>query len=223
MIPYVNIVNGKPERLYIQESSGQGYILTYRPTHYTMGIFSAKDILKFWKMSTEEFYAFVTRDKWFRLPKRGVYDFMMNGYYKSCESSYEKEHLRFTDFFAKSYNLTRLHEAIPYDYINYLRRERCTIGGQFVTCTFDETDDFVIDGLYADFADELFYRLESFDGHTKVELYNYLRDLISVELFSEILEIFKSNGINGISALKHTDIKTIAKLLVRRMNKWHFG
>lgn len=222
MTPYVNIVNGKPERFYIQEPSGGSFVLVYRPTHSMVGCFSEKEILRLWRMNTEEFYAFILDNIWFRLPKNGNYDFMFSGNYKSCEENYERRYLAFTEKFIKKHSLPRLYEEIPYGYIQHIKQERRTMGGELVRCSFNETQEFTVSGECSEFAELLFDRIYKFKGHTKVELYRTLNDLIDVNLFIQVLRIFRRNGVPGISALKRLHKKDIARMLVIAMNKWRF-
>lgn len=220
---YRNIADGKMERLYVQDAGNDKFILVYRPTHYTIGVLSKQEVLRYWKMDTEEFYASVTRNKWFRLPKNGNYDLMQAGVYDACEKSYVRVHSKFTDDFARRNKVDRLYEDVPFDFIEYLRSERRIVGGLVVQCEFDETQEFGVYGEQAEFAETFFERIYSFNGHTKVELYKHLCDLVDSGLFVECLRLLKKRGVTGITALKAMSKKEIAETFVHNMNRWRFG
>ena len=136
MYPYVNIVDGKLERLYVEPCGGKldgKLTVVYRPTHHFMGCYTVKEVVAMWNMTTKQFYRMVSEDTWFRLPKNGTYDFMVANYYSECEEAYKNRFLTFTEAFVKKHRLKRLYEEVPYDYLRMIKRERKTLGGKFIT------------------------------------------------------------------------------------------
>lgn len=225
MTPYVNLLDGKMERLYIsmypdEHLKGGKLDLVYRPTHEYLGAFTIDRIIEIWNMDTKSFYKMLLGIPYFRLPRNGTYDFMVSGHYADCEDWYKRTFLGVTERFIKKYKLPRLYEEIPYDYLKFIRNERVTRGGLNLRCDFNETQTFRMSGPYSDFAVEVVDILYDFEGHTKLELFQSLRDYVDVYCFLDILSAFKKNGIRGIGEMKRLRRKQIAKMLVNTINSW---
>lgn len=225
MLPYVNLQDGWPERLYISEypesvKHRPKLMLVYRPTHEFMGCYTPKEIVAFWRMDTESFYLRLMDNHYFRLPRNGNYDFMVSGYYASCESSYERVYLLCTEQFRKKYRLPHLYEAIPYDFMRHIRNERVIRTGRNLTCVFNETEQFTMSGKWADWADEFLDALVNFEGHTKVDLFKHMREFGSIDIFKDILATLRNNNVHGITELKQLSKKQLARILVNAINSW---
>lgn len=222
MLPRVNVDGGIMDRLYISEYeiTNKKLMLVYRPTHEFIGMFTPKQIIALWQSSCEQFYKYVMKNSYFRLPRNGTFDFMPERGYENAESAYERIYLPTTEKFRKKYKLKPLREAIPYDFIKYIKSERRTVCGQYLSCEFNETENIRLFGEYAWWAEELFDKIQSFEGHTKVELFLWLREYVGVDLFIDVLQTFKKHGIYGIAELKKVTRKELAKMFVTQINYW---
>lgn len=96
--------------------------------------------------------------------------------------------------------------------------------GTNVTVTVNEEEEyFFVDGRWAAWFEEFVANCMNFDGYTKQEFYESIKDDCDIYCVNQIFGKLKKMGVKGIKQMKKLDMYKWTHVLAPLVNDWDFG